>query len=48
MVEGAVRRIESGLQVYAAIGYGLQRGGAFVGEAKPDEELLVGERNVDE
>lgn len=39
VVEGAVRWIKSGLQVDAAIGYGLQRGGAFVREAEPNEEL---------
>ena len=39
MVERAVRGIELGLEEDAAIGYGLQRGGTFVGEAKPNEQL---------
>lgn len=39
VVEGAVGRAEAGLQEDATIGDGLQRGGALVGEAKPDEEL---------
>lgn len=39
VVQGAVSRMKLGLQEDAAIGYGLQRGGAFVGEAKPDEQL---------
>lgn len=46
VVKGAVRRVEFGLQVDAAIGYGLQRGGAFVGEAEPNEELHGGEKWV--
>lgn len=46
VVEGAVRGVESGLQVDAAIGYGLQRGGAFIGEAKPNEELYGGRVRV--
>lgn len=39
VVEGAVGWAEAGLQEDAAIGDGLQGGGALVGEAKPDEEL---------
>lgn len=39
MVERAVRGIKLGLQEDATIGYGLQRGGTFVGKAKPDEQL---------
>ena len=40
MVEGAVGGAKLGLKEDAAIGYGLQRGGAFVGEAQSDEELV--------
>ena len=39
VIEGAVGWVELGLQEDAAIGDGFQRGGAFVGEAEPDEEL---------
>jgi len=39
VVERTVRRVKLGLEEDAAIGYGLQRGGAFVGEAKPNEQL---------
>lgn len=39
MVERAVRGIKLGLQEDAAIGYGLQRGGTFIGEAKSNEQL---------
>ena len=45
VIERAVRWVELGLQIYAPIGYGLQRGGPFVGETKPDEEL-VGEMKM--
>lgn len=40
VIERAVGWVELGLQVDAPIGYGLQRGGPFVGETKPDEELV--------
>lgn len=39
VIERAVRRLKLGLQKYAAIGDGLQRGRAFVGEAEAYEEL---------
>lgn len=39
MIERAVRGIKLGLQKYAAIGYGLQRGGAFVWKAESNEKL---------
>lgn len=39
VVEGAVGRVEPGLQEDAAIGDGLQRGRALVGEPEADEEL---------
>lgn len=40
VVHGAVGGAELGLQEDAAIGYGLQRGGAFVWEAHSNEELV--------
>lgn len=39
MIERAVRGNKLGLEEDTAIGYGLQRGGTFVGEAKPNEKL---------
>lgn len=39
MIERAVRRLELGLEKYAAIGDGLQRSRAFVREAEAYEEL---------
>lgn len=39
VIERAVRRLELGLEKYAAVGYGLQRGRAFVWEAEAYEEL---------
>lgn len=46
VIERAVGWVELGLQVDAPIGYSLQRGGPFVGETKPDEEL-VGETKME-
>lgn len=39
VIQGAVRGVELGLQEDAAIGYGLQRGGAFIREAKSNKQL---------
>lgn len=39
VIERAVRRLELGLEKYAAVGYGLQRGRAFVRETEAYEEL---------
>lgn len=39
VIEWAVSWVELGLEEYAAVGYRLQRGWAFVRETKADEEL---------
>ena len=39
MIERAVRGVELGLQEYAAVSYCFQRGWAFIGETKANEEL---------
>lgn len=39
VIERAVRWVKPGLEKYAAVGYGLQRGRAFVREAEAYEEL---------
>lgn len=44
MIERAVRGVELGLKKDAAIGYGLQRGGTFIWEAKSDEQLNTKEK----
>lgn len=41
VIERAVRWVKLGLQKYAAVGDGLQRGGAFVREAEAYEELTL-------